>query len=81
MTISANTNKENIPSSSDSSSGSVREDAGCSVDAQGGHSALAGQTPKPRRTKHSPTLVQLTDNRDSHAVSHSAFSAHLFLSL
>lgn len=81
VSIRANTNKENIPSSSDSSSDSVREDTGCIVDAQGGQSALSEQTPKPRKTKHSPTLVQFTGNQDAHTVSHSAFSPHFSLSL
>lgn len=75
----ANTNKENIPSSSDSSSGSVREETGCSVDAQGGQSALSEQTPKPRKTKHSPTLVQLTANQDAHTVSNNVSSPLVFL--
>lgn len=77
MSIRANTNKENIPSSSDSSSGSVRENTGCSVDAQGGQSGVSEQTPKPRKSKQSPTLVQLTDNQDAHTVSHDAFSFYL----
>ncbi|XP_026215633.1 protein FAM13A isoform X2 [Anabas testudineus] len=68
VSIRANTNKENIPSSSDSSSGSVRENTGCSVDAQGGQSGVSEQTPKPRKSKQSPTLVQLTDNQDAHTL-------------
>ncbi|XP_059197995.1 protein FAM13A [Centropristis striata] len=62
----ADTNKENIPSSSGSNSGSVGEDVGSSVDSQGGQSVHAERTPKPRKSKHSPTLVQLTDNQDAH---------------
>ncbi|XP_074485483.1 protein FAM13A isoform X3 [Sebastes fasciatus] len=63
----ADTNKENIPSSSGSSSGSVREDAGSSaVDSQGGQSGHAVRTPKPRKSKHRPTPVQHTHNQDAH---------------
>ncbi|XP_051802148.1 protein FAM13A isoform X2 [Acanthochromis polyacanthus] len=65
--IKANTNKENIPSSGGSSSGSVAEDTGSSWDSQGGQSAHSEQTPKPRKSKHTPTLVQLTDNQAAHA--------------
>lgn len=79
--VRVDTNKENIPSSGGSSSGSVGEDTGSSVDSQGGQSGHAERTLKPRKSKHSPTLVQLTDNQDAHAVSHPASSAHLFLSL
>ncbi|XP_042340984.1 protein FAM13A [Plectropomus leopardus] len=60
------TNKENIPSSSGSSSASVGEDTGSSVDSQGAQSGHAEHTPKHRKSKHSPTLVQLTDNQDAH---------------
>uniref|UniRef100_A0A8C4FES8 Family with sequence similarity 13 member A n=1 Tax=Dicentrarchus labrax TaxID=13489 RepID=A0A8C4FES8_DICLA len=77
----ADTNKENIPSSSGSSSGSVGEDTVSSVDSQGGQSGHTERTSKPRKSKHSPTLVQLTDNQDAHAVSHHASCLHLFLSL
>ncbi|XP_019956864.1 protein FAM13A isoform X4 [Paralichthys olivaceus] len=69
--ITADTNKENIPSSCRSSSGSVGEDAGggsSNVDAQGGQTAHTERTPKPRKSKHSPTLVLLTDNQDAHTV-------------
>ncbi|XP_060913623.1 protein FAM13A isoform X1 [Labrus mixtus] len=59
------TNKENIPSSSRSSSFSVGEDTDTSVDSQGGQRGHAERTPKPRK-KQSPTLVQLTDNQDAH---------------
>uniref|UniRef100_UPI0037E96660 protein FAM13A isoform X1 n=1 Tax=Semicossyphus pulcher TaxID=241346 RepID=UPI0037E96660 len=65
--VRADTNKENIPSSGGSSSVSVGEDTGSSVDSQGGQSGHAERTPKPRKSKHSPTLVQLTDNQDTHA--------------
>ncbi|KAM9363719.1 protein FAM13A [Symphorus nematophorus] len=64
--VRADTNKENIPSSGGSSSGSVGEDTGSSADSQGGQSVRAERTPKPRKWKHSPTLVQLTDNQDTH---------------
>ncbi|XP_030264617.1 protein FAM13A isoform X3 [Sparus aurata] len=69
--VRADTNKENIPSSSGSggsSSGSVGEDTGSSVDSQGGQGGRTERTPKPRRSKHSPTLVQLTDNQDAHTL-------------
>ncbi|XP_035516860.1 protein FAM13A isoform X4 [Morone saxatilis] len=66
--IRADTNKENIPSSSGSSSGSVGEDTASSVDSQGGQSGHTERTSKPRKSKHSPTLVQLTDNQDAHAL-------------
>ncbi|XP_028259357.1 protein FAM13A [Parambassis ranga] len=61
--IRADTNKENIPSSTGSSSGSVGEDTGSSVDSQGGRSGHAERTPKPRKSKRNPSLVQLTDNQ------------------
>ncbi|XP_041641209.1 protein FAM13A isoform X2 [Cheilinus undulatus] len=59
------TNKENIPSSGGSGAVSVGENTGSSVDSQGGQSGHAERTLKPRK-KHSPTLVQLTDNQDAH---------------
>ncbi|XP_047435161.1 protein FAM13A isoform X2 [Mugil cephalus] len=63
----AGTNKENIPSSGGSSSGSVGEDSPrSSVDSQGGLSGHAVPT-RTRKSKHSPTLVQLTDNQAAHA--------------
>ncbi|TKS68343.1 Protein FAM13A [Collichthys lucidus] len=61
----ADTNKENIPSSSASSSSSVGEDTSSSSDTQGGQSGHTERTPKARKSKHSPTLVQLTDNQDA----------------
>ncbi|KAG7221816.1 hypothetical protein INR49_016991, partial [Caranx melampygus] len=86
--IRADTNKENIPLSSGSSgssgsrSGSIEEDTGSSsLDSQGGQSGHTEQTPKPRKSKHSPTLVQLTDNQDVHTVSHCTFSFQLLLCL
>lgn len=79
--VRADTNKENIPSSGGSSSGSVGEDTGSSLDSQGGPGGRTERTPKPRRSKHSPTLVQLTDNQDAHAVSHHTSSPHLFSSV
>ncbi|XP_028449892.1 protein FAM13A isoform X5 [Perca flavescens] len=57
--VRADTNKENIPSSS---LGNVGEDKAKS---QGGQSGHAERTPKP--SKHSPTLVQLTGNQEAHA--------------
>uniref|UniRef100_A0A3P8T1T7 Uncharacterized protein n=1 Tax=Amphiprion percula TaxID=161767 RepID=A0A3P8T1T7_AMPPE len=36
----------------------------------GGQSGHTERTPKPRKSKHTPTLVQLTDNQAAHAVSH-----------
>ncbi|CAJ1052446.1 protein FAM13A isoform X1 [Xyrichtys novacula] len=65
VSIRADTNKENIPSSSGSSSVSVREDTGLNMNSQGGQSGHAERAPKPRK-KHSPTLVQLIDNQDAH---------------
>ncbi|KAI3352380.1 hypothetical protein L3Q82_005346 [Scortum barcoo] len=65
--VRADTNKENIPSSGGSSSGSVEEDTGSSRDSQGGQSGHAERTPKPRKSKFIPTLVQLTDNQDAPA--------------
>ncbi|KAI4833279.1 hypothetical protein KUCAC02_016189, partial [Chaenocephalus aceratus] len=62
---SSQADKENIPSSAGSSTGSVSEDTGSRVNSQGGQDAHAEQTPKPRKWKHSPTLVQLTDNQDA----------------
>ncbi|XP_056264198.1 protein FAM13A isoform X3 [Pseudoliparis swirei] len=64
--VRADTNKENIPLSGGSSSGSVAEDTGGGVDSQEDQSGHAERTPKPRKCKHSPTLVQLTDNQDAH---------------
>ncbi|XP_029949146.1 protein FAM13A isoform X2 [Salarias fasciatus] len=58
--IRADTNKENIPSGGSGSS--VGEDTGSGADPQGG-SASNQQTPKPRKWKHNPTLVQLIDNQ------------------
>ncbi|XP_038569100.1 protein FAM13A isoform X3 [Micropterus salmoides] len=65
--IRADTNKENIPSSGGSSSGSVGEDTGSGMDSQGGQGGHTERTPNPRKSKHSPTLMQLTDNQDAHA--------------
>ncbi|KAM3864805.1 protein FAM13A [Diretmus argenteus] len=61
------TNKENIPSSGRTSISavSVGEDTG-RVASQGGQSSHAERTPKTRKSKHSPTLVQLTGNQDCH---------------
>ncbi|XP_063740040.1 protein FAM13A isoform X2 [Eleginops maclovinus] len=66
--------KENIPLSAGSITGSVSEDTGSSVNSQGGQSAHTERTPKPRKWKHSPTLVQLTDNQDAHAFSRKTFN-------
>ncbi|XP_029910228.1 protein FAM13A isoform X2 [Myripristis murdjan] len=66
----AETNKENIPSSgrsSVSSAVSVEEDTG-REDTQGVQSGNGERNPKPRKSKLSPTLVQLTDNQDAHAL-------------
>ncbi|XP_034544588.1 protein FAM13A isoform X2 [Notolabrus celidotus] len=65
--VRASTNKENIPSNSGSSSVSVGENTGSIGDSQGGQGGHAERTPKPRK-KHSPTLVQLTDNQDAHTL-------------
>ncbi|KAK2817171.1 hypothetical protein Q5P01_025362 [Channa striata] len=63
--IRANTNKENIPSSGVSS---VWEDVGSSVDSHGGQRDHTERTPKARKVKPSPKLLQLSDNQDSHAL-------------
>uniref|UniRef100_A0A665XC22 Rho-GAP domain-containing protein n=1 Tax=Echeneis naucrates TaxID=173247 RepID=A0A665XC22_ECHNA len=71
--VRANTNKENIPLSSGQSagsSGSVGEDSGSSsssMDSQRGQSDHTEQISK-LRAKHSPMLVQLTNNQDTHSV-------------
>ncbi|XP_047221311.1 protein FAM13A isoform X3 [Girardinichthys multiradiatus] len=62
----ADTNKENIPTSGGSSSGSAGEETGSSVDSLEDQSGRAEQTSKPRKSKHCPTLVQLTDNQAAH---------------
>uniref|UniRef100_A0A3B3XBN5 Rho-GAP domain-containing protein n=1 Tax=Poecilia mexicana TaxID=48701 RepID=A0A3B3XBN5_9TELE len=62
----ADTNKENIPSSSCSSSGSVGEEPTSGVESQGGQSGRADRT--SRKSKHCPTLVQLTDNQPAHTI-------------
>ncbi|KAM3622934.1 uncharacterized protein V6R79_005027 [Siganus canaliculatus] len=64
----ADTNKENIPSSCGSSSGTAEDDRGSDVDSQGGQSGHSEWTPKSRKWKHSPMLAQLTDNQDAHAL-------------
>ncbi|XP_034755495.1 protein FAM13A isoform X3 [Etheostoma cragini] len=58
--VRADTDKENIPSSSLGNVG----DTYSSVKLQGGQSGHAERTPQP--SKHSPTLEQLTDNQDAH---------------
>nr|XP_020447517.1 protein FAM13A isoform X3 [Monopterus albus] len=60
--------KENILASSGRSSPSTGEDTGTSAHSQGGQSGHTERTPKSRKSKHSPTLVQLTDNQDDHAL-------------
>ncbi|KAK5608462.1 hypothetical protein CRENBAI_025011 [Crenichthys baileyi] len=62
----ADTNKENIPTSGGSSSGSAGEETGSSVDSLEGQSGRAEQTSKPRKSKHCPTPVQFTDNQAAH---------------
>ncbi|KAM4595065.1 protein FAM13A [Fundulus diaphanus] len=64
----ADPNKENIPSSGSNGSGSVGEDTGSGVDSRGGQSGRAERTSKPKKSKHCPTLVQLTDNQAAHAL-------------
>ncbi|XP_062282095.1 protein FAM13A [Scomber scombrus] len=66
--VRANTNKENIPSSGGSSSGTAGEDTSSSADSQGGQGGHAERTLKPRKSKHIPSLVQLTDNQDARAL-------------
>ncbi|XP_005932406.1 protein FAM13A isoform X3 [Haplochromis burtoni] len=63
--VTGDTNKENVPSSS--SSGSVGEDMSSRVDSQEGQRSHAERTPKPRKPKKSPTLMQLSENAAAHA--------------
>ncbi|XP_026027081.1 protein FAM13A isoform X4 [Astatotilapia calliptera] len=63
--VTGDTNKENVPSSS--SSGSVGEDMSSRVDSQEGQRSHAERTPKPRKPKKSPTLMQLSENTAAHA--------------
>ncbi|XP_063332195.1 protein FAM13A isoform X9 [Pelmatolapia mariae] len=65
--VTGDTNKENVPSSSGSSSGSVGEDMSSRVDSQEGQRSHAERTPKPRKPKKSPTLMQLSENTAAHA--------------
>ncbi|XP_039469285.1 protein FAM13A isoform X1 [Oreochromis aureus] len=65
--VTGDTNKENVPSSSGSSSGSVGEDMSSRVDSQEGQRSHAERTPKPRKPKKSPTLMQLSKNTAAHA--------------
>ncbi|XP_054875817.1 protein FAM13A isoform X7 [Poeciliopsis prolifica] len=62
----ADTNKENIPSSSSSSLGSAGDEPTSGAESQGGQSGRAART--SRKSKHCPTLVQLTDNQPAHAI-------------
>uniref|UniRef100_A0A3B4FYU3 Uncharacterized protein n=1 Tax=Pundamilia nyererei TaxID=303518 RepID=A0A3B4FYU3_9CICH len=39
----------------------------------------AERTPKPRKPKKSPTLMQLSENTAAHAVSHTLYSPSLFI--
>uniref|UniRef100_A0A3Q2P135 Family with sequence similarity 13 member A n=1 Tax=Fundulus heteroclitus TaxID=8078 RepID=A0A3Q2P135_FUNHE len=64
----ADPNKENVLSSGSNGSGSVGEDTGSGVDSGGGQSGRAERTSKPKKSKHCPTLVQLTDNQAAHAL-------------
>ncbi|XP_005456999.1 protein FAM13A isoform X2 [Oreochromis niloticus] len=65
--VTGDTNKENVPSSSGSSSGSAGEDMSSRVDSQEGQRSHAERTPKPRKPKKSPTLMQLSENTAAHA--------------
>lgn len=65
--VTGDTNKENVPSSSGSSSGSAGEDMSSRVDSQEGQRSHAERTPKPRKPKTSPTLMQLSENTAAHA--------------
>ncbi|XP_035762162.1 protein FAM13A isoform X8 [Neolamprologus brichardi] len=65
--VTGDTNKENVPSSGGSSSGSVGEDMSSRVDSQEGQRSQAERTPKPRKPKKSPTLMQLSENTAAHA--------------
>ncbi|XP_075888738.1 protein FAM13A isoform X2 [Nelusetta ayraudi] len=63
----ADRNKENIPSGSRISAG--QDGGGMEArECQGGRSE---RTPRPRKWRHSPTLVQLTGNQDAHALKES----------
>ncbi|KAM4584600.1 protein FAM13A isoform 2-T2 [Odontesthes bonariensis] len=62
----ADNKKDTIPSSGGSSSGSVGEDTGSSVDSQGGQSGYTERAPKPRKSKHNSTSVQLTEKQAAH---------------
>uniref|UniRef100_A0A1A8ME60 Family with sequence similarity 13, member A n=1 Tax=Nothobranchius pienaari TaxID=704102 RepID=A0A1A8ME60_9TELE len=61
------TNKENIPSSGGSCSGNVGEETGGCLDLRGEQGIHVEQTTKPRKSKRSPTLVQL-ENRATHTL-------------
>uniref|UniRef100_A0A8C7F4G0 Uncharacterized protein n=1 Tax=Oncorhynchus kisutch TaxID=8019 RepID=A0A8C7F4G0_ONCKI len=81
-------NKENIPAA-----GSVSRTISCGVsvgeegvwrDYQTSQGGLHHEGPRPRKPKHchqSPTLGQLSDNQDPHAVSHSLSSLSFSVSL
>lgn len=75
--VTGDTNKENVPSSS--SSGSVGEDMSSRVDSQEGQRSHTERTPKPRKPKKIPTLIQLSENTAAHAVSHTLYSPSLFI--
>ncbi|XP_072241030.1 protein FAM13A isoform X2 [Leuresthes tenuis] len=66
--IRADNKKDTNPSSGGSSSGSVGEDTGSSVDSQGGQSGYTERAPKPRKAKHNPTSVQLTEKQAAHTI-------------
>lgn len=72
----ADRNKENIPSGSRIR---ARQDGAGGMEARECRGGRNECTPRPRKWRHSPTLVQLTGNRAAHAVSHRSFS-HLLSS-
>ncbi|XP_030585167.1 protein FAM13A isoform X2 [Archocentrus centrarchus] len=67
LSVREDTNKENVPSSSGSTSASVGEDMGSRVESQAGQSSHAERTPKPRKPKNNPTFMQLTENKAAQA--------------
>uniref|UniRef100_A0A1A8CST7 Family with sequence similarity 13, member A n=1 Tax=Nothobranchius kadleci TaxID=1051664 RepID=A0A1A8CST7_NOTKA len=60
-------NKENIPSSGGSCWGNVGEETGGCLDLRGEQGIHVERTTKPRKSKRSPTLVQL-ENRATHTL-------------
>lgn len=65
----ADRNKENIPSSS-----RISTEQDIEMEARECPGGQSERTPRPRKWKHSPTLVQFAGNQGTHAVSHRSFS-------